>query len=402
MNKKRQCIWLFAGLLAGSLFGSENDYPVWEDVSGRELEARIIQRTDEIVVMKRVDGREYRIPINRFSEESRTRILDWSPPPIEVPVPDDAVLVIETPEGVGSGFLVQDGGRVWVYTNRHVIGDSLDLTVTDVSGEEIELGAMEVVRDRDIARFATRLRKGLELAGTPATGQEVAVYGNSQGAGVITRSEGEVLGLSPDSIEVSSEIVSGNSGGPVLDAENRVLGISTFVTSGWSGDPTTVGTRYTEPRRFALRLDEGVEFVPIRRKAYAEEVERFAEQAARFEDALELFQTILYTPSEKVLVSEFSSEEVADVAVGHNRDVAKLQGYYYSRSELNNAIRKMKSRLMDSLEDTLEVGRDAMKRMERMADDDRQPSLMSYDLTRKREALVSWEATFEKAGEYFD
>jgi len=392
-----------AGLLAGSLSGSENEYPVWEDVSGRELEARIIQRTDEIVVMKRVDGREYRIPIDRFSEESQVRIRGWSPPPIEIATPDEAVLVIETPGGVGSGFLVQESGRVWVYTNRHVIGDALDLTATDVSGNEVELGNMEIVRDRDIARFSTRLRKGLELGGTPSTGEEIAVYGNSQGAGVITRSEGEVLGLSADSIEVSSEIVSGNSGGPVLNTDNQVLGISTFVMAGWSGDPTTVGTRYTEPRRFALRLDdEETEFLPIRRKIYAEVFEGFSEQSKRFDEALVLFREILSAPADRVLASDFSVDDVAEVAEGHNKDVERLQDTYRSRSALNRAVRRMKSKIIDSLGETLELGRDSMSLMQRMTERGNRGMLMRYEVERRQETLTEWETTFEKVGEYFD
>ncbi len=396
--------WLVFGIFLPGAPGAESgkSFPIWEDVDGRELEARIIRKEEGVVVMRRVDGQEFEIPIRRFSEESRKRIGEWSPPPIEVPEPDEAVLVLETDEGVGSGFLVQENGRVWVYTNRHVIGSARDLTATDVSGKEIELGELEVVKDLDLARFATKERRGLELGGSLSTGQEIAVYGNSQGSGVITRSEGQVLGLSADALEVSSEIVSGNSGGPVLDEEGRVLGVSTFVTTGWSGDPTMIGTRYVEPRRFALRLDRDMEFSSVQREAYAELYDEFSEQSDQFDEAFELFREILRGPTNRIPLSNYSVEDVADIAEDHNRDMARLPLGYRSENERKNALRRMKSLVVDTLEDTFEVGQESMEMMEKMTEDGRPGAVMAYELTRRKKILEGWKETLGKAEEFFD
>lgn len=385
------------------LYGqSEDPLEIWTDTSGRELEARILHRGNGVVVMSRADGKEFEIPLLRFSEESRERISAWEPPPFKDLAPDEAVLVLEAEEGVGSGFLLQEDGRVWVYTNRHVIGDSLELTATDVLGNEIQLGELEIVEDQDLARFSTHLRRGLKLGEPPRTGQSVVVFGNSQGTGVITRSEGEVLGLSADSIEVSSEIVSGNSGGPVLDHRNGVIGVSTFVTTEWRGDPTVEGTRYTEPRRFALRLDQQTEFSPIARWRYAESYERFSEERDRFDEAYSLFISILSEPTQKVIPGDFRNREVSEIADEHNDDVESIPDTVDSYSRLGRVLHRIKGKLLESMEETLEIGQQSMRSMEIMTEEGGEASWMGYEADRRKDILARWERTFERAEEYLD
>lgn len=392
------------GLLSVSsgLVAEEKSYREWKGSDGRTLEARIIWVDGEVVRMERVDGEVFDIPVSRFGEEDRREILAWKPPPIEIPAADDAVLVIETPDGRGSGFLVQEHGRVWVYTNQHVIGDSVGVRALDTSGNEIELGRLEIASDRDLARFETPVRKGLPLAGSSQTGAKVLVFGNSQGTGVITRSEGEVLGISSNAVEVSSEIVSGNSGGPVVNEEGEVIGISSYVKFGeFSADPTVKDTRYEKPRRFALRLDQEIDFRRVSRADFRDQYEVFNEQIAVFDESLDLTQEITSDPSSRVMSGNFDSPEIKKIAEDHNKDVAKIPRLVSSGLPYRSQVRKFSGRLIDTLEDAYAVGASSLSSAKFVVRDERFGWMIS-ELDRREQLLERWREMLVRVEESFD
>jgi len=134
---------------------------------------------------------------------------------------------------------------------------------------------IEVAANRDAVRFKTEESSGFALSGASSFDETVFAFGNSDGLGVITKSEGKVVGKGRGEIEVTCEIIPGNSGGPVINTNNEVLGIATFgvtapgvkIAAELSGTVSAAererlveqikdryGTRYTETRRFAIPL----------------------------------------------------------------------------------------------------------------------------------------------------
>ncbi len=55
----------------------EEPYRIWTSDRGSTTEARLIEATAEAVTLQDPDGREYRVPLNRFSEPDRAYILEW-------------------------------------------------------------------------------------------------------------------------------------------------------------------------------------------------------------------------------------------------------------------------------------------------------------------------------------
>ena len=380
----------------------ESEFLVWESLDGRTLEAKILGRTDEAVRMERVDGSEYTIPINRFVKADRERIQAWTPPPIEEPLQDQAVLVLETTDGRGTGFLVQDAGEIWVYTNQHVIRDGVSLKAFDTEGVAVDLGSLEIALDRDVARFTTKTRRGLFLADFVKTGNEVIVYGNSQGSGVITRSEGEVLGIAPETIEVSAEIVSGNSGGPVVDDQGMVVGISTFVQFGeLSDDPTMKSTRFEKPRRFALRLDGDIDFRQVEVEKFEEVFNEFQAEIQKFDEAWSLSAVISADPYERIMSGTFDTSEVIDVAEDHNKDLERISKVIYSDMSYRSKVRRISGRLIDTLEDLLEVGEQSVESARETIADERFGWLQS-ELDNRKKLLPHWRESVRRVEESFD
>lgn len=187
----------------------------------------------------------------------------------------DLVVFIETDQGHGSGFIAEEGGVPYVYTNAHVICGSPGGFVSKItrvrtaSSKTLNLPHDVQISDtfdplapnglEDVARFRVNLPEGVKAyqladkSTAPTLRMSVVAYGNSEGSGVMTTLPGEVLGLGVDRFEISSGIVPGNSGGPVVDSKTgEVIGISTYLDTG-TRDIWTTGTRFGSLRRFAVR-----------------------------------------------------------------------------------------------------------------------------------------------------
>ena len=184
----------------------------------------------------------------------------------------DSVAVITGDGGSGTGFLTKDGERAFLYTAAHVIAGNKRLTVKNANGREFKkFGAFEVASESDLARLELleEFEGGLSVA-KPASvkvGDPVLAIGNSGGAGALAILEGSAVSLGPDVVEVSSNVIQGNSGGPLFSGNTGdVVGVVTHLIAArediWAKD-----TKFAEVRRFATRLDRDItwERVPIGR-----------------------------------------------------------------------------------------------------------------------------------------
>jgi serine protease Do len=140
--------------------------------------------------------------------------------------------------GVGSGFVVSEDGLI--VTNRHVIGEARRLKVEGSDGrvhEVTEVFAHDAKLDLAILRVATPGLKPLKLGDSEAArqGEPIVAMGNPEGLaysvveGVISEPHRDVEGQSM--IQVAIPIERGNSGGPLLDREGRVLGVLTLKSA---------------------------------------------------------------------------------------------------------------------------------------------------------------------------
>ncbi|MEY5024585.1 MAG: hypothetical protein RLZZ244_113, partial [Verrucomicrobiota bacterium] len=141
----------------------------------------------------------------------------------------------EGDSGVGSGFVIRSDGLI--ATNRHVIGEARRMRVETSDGrvhEVTEVLANDARLDLAILRVATRNLPALPLGDSSATvqGAPIVAMGNPQGLaysvveGVVSEPDRDVEGT--PMIQVAVPIERGNSGGPLLDRQGRVLGVLTL------------------------------------------------------------------------------------------------------------------------------------------------------------------------------
>ncbi|MDF7797846.1 serine protease [Pontiellaceae bacterium B1224] len=183
---------------------------------------------------------------------------------------DAALVFVETGVGRGSAFVAEQDGKTYLFSNQHNFMGATQLELLSMHGGPVKFDRFEFSRTRDLVRFELNLKKNKQLGvlnlaeKPPYIGQEIAIYGNSAGGNVATELRGEVLGVGPYDIEVDADIVSGNSGSPILDFEGRVLGVATYVAFGLKFDKEDErkqifrGTRFGKTRRYGVRIpDDG-------------------------------------------------------------------------------------------------------------------------------------------------
>jgi len=148
--------------------------------------------------------------------------------------------------GTGSGFVL---GEDLIVTNRHVVGTPREVAISTWDGRSFDARVDGIARDADLAVIRVT---GLDLPvatirTTPAVvGEPVAAVGYPGGGGaaitsgvVLGLTDGPILGESVPAIRVSAEVLPGNSGGPLVDADGQVIGVI-FALTGPGGDGLAV------------------------------------------------------------------------------------------------------------------------------------------------------------------
>ena len=155
--------------------------------------------------------------------------------------------------GAGTGIVLTADGEV--LTNYHVVAGATTISVTVAStGATYDATVVGHSESSDVALLQLEDASGLTTAtvddDTVALGDDVTAVGNAGGTGTLTAADGTVTDLSSTIttasegtvagetlqglIETDADVVPGDSGGPLLDAEGEVVGIDTAASSGTS------------------------------------------------------------------------------------------------------------------------------------------------------------------------
>ncbi|WP_182046302.1 S1C family serine protease [Curtobacterium sp. ME26] len=189
----------------------------------------------------------------------------------------DTVLNYDTSsQAAGTGMVLTSDGTV--LTNNHVVQGATSITVTDeTTGKEYRAQVVGTDATHDVAVLKLEDASGLSTVtldddGEPATGDAVTDVGNAEGTGNLVAAAGTVTALDQDIqvqsesgtgteslqglIQVAADIVSGDSGGPVLDSEGEVVGMATAASSG-SAEVTGYAIPITTAKAIADKILAG-------------------------------------------------------------------------------------------------------------------------------------------------
>ena len=197
------------------------------------------------------------------------------------------------PAGAGSGLIIASDGLI--ITNSHVIAGASHITVTSADGQKAAARVLGDDPHTDIAVIRTD-----EALAAPALqffdsrklrpGQMAIALGNPLGfEGTVTAGIVSALGrtlrsgtgrLIDDVIQTDAALNPGNSGGPLVDARGRVIGINTAVIRGAQGicfsvagntalDVVAQILRYGKVRRASLGIEGAQTPIPRHVARYA-------------------------------------------------------------------------------------------------------------------------------------
>ncbi|MCB1204546.1 MAG: Do family serine endopeptidase [Verrucomicrobiae bacterium] len=169
-------------------------------------------------------------------------------------------------EGLGSGVIVSDDG--YILTNNHVVGDADEIKVTLPSDRKKEYEAKVVGADpqTDVALIKIDAKNLPHVAIGDSSnlkiGDVVLAVGNPLGLeqtatiGIISavgRSDVNIIEQGYENfIQTDAAINRGNSGGALVDASGRLIGIPTAIQSNFSGG--NIGIGFAIPSNMALNI----------------------------------------------------------------------------------------------------------------------------------------------------
>lgn len=162
----------------------------------------------------------------------------------------DTTVGYGTAQGAGTGLTITGDGIV--VTNHHVVEGATSITVTDPStGETYAATVLGYDDVHDVAVLQLEDASGLSTVATDrdaaTQGEEVTSVGNAEGQGSLSAADGTVTDASTaitvnnedgtasdlsDLIQTDADVVSGDSGGALLDEDGEVIGMNVAATSG--------------------------------------------------------------------------------------------------------------------------------------------------------------------------
>jgi len=191
----------------------------------------------------------------------------------------DTVLQYQGAEAAGTGIILTSSGEV--LTNNHVIDGATSIKVTVVStGATYTAKVVGTDPSDDVAVLQLQGASGLQTAKIGASsdvnvGDAVTAVGNAGGVGgTPSAAKGSVVALDQTltassengsnaetltgMIEINAPVVAGDSGGPLYDSNNDVVGMDTAASSDFSfGGGQTVA--YAIPISKALNIADKIE-----------------------------------------------------------------------------------------------------------------------------------------------
>jgi hypothetical protein len=204
-----------------------------------------------------------------------------------------SLAIITAGTSTGSGFICDISGKIRLVTNEHVLRNGRPISATLINGQKLRLGStIHLADDLDLAIIdiiETNDISYLTLSSKPPQiGEHIYVFGNSDGGGVATSLEGNIIGVGPDRVEIDAAFVLGNSGSPIILSDGTVFAVATYIQR--SSDPkdwVKKGTRFKDTRRFGLLLSNRT-WIPTTPKEYFSQITMFEDVMTYAYELLEI------------------------------------------------------------------------------------------------------------------
>jgi S1-C subfamily serine protease len=207
-----------------------------------------------------------RLSVNDIYRESAPGVVQITTTSVRTIEPDPFLNPFGFPEqqrqqALGSGFVIDKSGHL--VTNFHVVRGAEQIEVSFSNRDSVEARLVGSDPSTDLAvlkvdvdaRALTPLRLG--NSDTVKVGDSVVAIGNPLGlersvtAGIVSALHRPLTAPNDftidDVIQTDASINSGNSGGPLIAATGRVIGVNTAIATGSTGARGNIGIGFAVP-----------------------------------------------------------------------------------------------------------------------------------------------------------
>lgn len=171
-----------------------------------------------------------------------------------------AIVSVSGERAKGTGFVAQDGITIYLYTAASLLDANQGLKIVDSKGGEWRnFGKLEIARNQNIARLELREPFGNPLSFLSSEERlapdcVVAALGINPVKGTLDKREGKVRDLEPELLVISSSVLSGKLGGPVVSPKGAVVAVAAPQNLPRMSVWPEKGSR-KKPKSQAVRLD---------------------------------------------------------------------------------------------------------------------------------------------------
>jgi serine protease Do len=259
----------------------------------------------------------------------------------------NSILVFRRDDGgQGTGFIVKrevaGKERFFVYTNQHVIAGCKTVPkALRADGSAVTLGKLVTAVNYDIAIFMLEgaepnfleIQKNVDQE--ISVGEPIGTPGNAGGASAITFKFGKVVAIGPELVEIDAMIKGGNSGGPILLRNGRVIGIVSYFKQETLDDARIADAdKETVVRRFGYRVDNVKSWETPDWKRFVSQGERVSRVESTSKDLLQLVD------------SQFKSwngnEQIGKIMGSFQRNVTSARSQKEVYGDLSKAFTELK------------------------------------------------------------
>jgi S1-C subfamily serine protease len=194
-----------------------------------------------------------------------------------------SVLKYERAESAGTGMVLTSNGEV--LTNNHVVQGATKIVVTvATTGKSYRADVVGTDPSDDVAVVQLRNASGLRTAALGdssgvAAGDNIIGVGNAGGTGTLRAAAGTVTALNRSItatdelgqnsekltglIQVHAGIVSGDSGGPLYNADDQIIGMDTAASANQATDSTAYAIPIDSAVAIVHKIESGVQTAKI-------------------------------------------------------------------------------------------------------------------------------------------
>ncbi len=174
----------------------------------------------------------------------------------------------DTGRHASNGYIARMDGKTYLFTRQSTLFGAKKISFKTLSGTTLRPLGVELSASRDMARLLLDGEAtGFEVSDEVSMNSPICIPETGTKAGSMNRLTGKIIGVGPETLEVSVLFDPQNSGSPVLNPELEVLGIASYVMEAYK-DGITKGTQFGyKPRYLCYRMADA-RWKPVDWRAY--------------------------------------------------------------------------------------------------------------------------------------